>query len=480
MKRNFLAVLLSLVMVLSLCAPAAFADGTATEPSVKNAILYQINAENKLEYNVTHSGALAADVAVTDGTGCGIDSPAALKAVMGEADKPAVVHGTDKGERTLGKAVRADLTLNADGDVLAIAVVSVTDRPTIGISWKSNNIGSDYQGFAEAYERNGAYAVYLPQVTTAEQAQTVLYEVDGIFMTGGEDWNPKLYDQKQSPHGSSGYNDARDTSDIHLMQQAIALDVPMLCVCRGEQGFNVAMGGALVQDIPYYLGQKVLSGEIAASRVTAVVSGKIPETVEGYDALPESIKAAAPDTGYTYYDENGARVGATYNRSTGEYADYDTGCEEGHLRVQIDGLIHSGGTGYHVLAGGVGNDSIAIDKSSKWLYDIFGSETLEFVATAHHQSADPELLGEGLTVVARSSDGIVEAIEYQDATFALGLQWHPERDALRDTRSVDVDQDLCNAPLQALVQYAGLNADRPEENGVSLQVSGMNAGVNTI
>ena len=434
-----------------------------TSKSAENAILYQVNDNNELEYNVVYSGELSEDLVITDKSGNDINSIEALREIMGVADKPAVVHGTDKGERTLGKAVRANLELNAIGDVVSIEIVSVTDRPTIGISWKSDRIGTDYQGFAEAYERNGAYAVFLPQVTTVEEAQQVLGEVNGIFMTGGEDWNPKLYNQTQSPHGSSGYNDARDTSDILLMQNAIALDVPMLAVCRGEQGFNVAMGGALVQDIPYYLGQKVISGEIAANRVSGIVSGKIPETVEGYADLPDELKIEVPDTGYTYYDEDGNRVGQTYDRKTGEYAEYGKGCEEGHLRVQIDGLIHSGGTGYHVLAGGIGNDSIAIDKNSKWLYEIFGSETLEFVATAHHQAADPEQLGNGLTVVARSSDGIVEAIEYQNATFALGLQWHPERDALRDTRGTDVDQDLSNAPLQALVKYAGVNMNKSDE-----------------
>lgn len=70
----------------------------------------------------------------------------------------------------------------------------------------------------------------------------------------------------------------------------------------------------------------------------------------------------------------------------------------------------------------------------------------ELIATAHHQSIDPENLAEGLTIVAKSSDGIIEAVEYQEATFALALQWHPERDALEDTRDTDVDQDLSNAP----------------------------------
>ena len=97
---------------------------------------------------------------------------------------------------------------------------------------------------------------------------------------------------------------------------------------------------------------------------------------------------------------------------------------------------------------------IGIDKNSKWLYDIFGAESIELIATAHHQALDPERLGEGLTVVAKSSDGIIEAVEYQNNLFVLGLQWHPERDALSDTRFTDVSQDLSNLPLRTLVKYA--------------------------
>ena len=59
-----------------------------------------------------------------------------------------------------------------------------------------------------------------------------------------------------------------------------------------------------------------------------------------------------------------------------------------------------------------------------------------------------------------SSDGIVEAIEHQDSLFALALQWHPERDALEDTRGTDVDQNQCNALLGALVEYAGIYDDQ--------------------
>ena len=451
-------------MVLSLMPTIALADDSAAE-TIEDAILYTINDGGELEYNVTHAAPVSDTVAVS---GEGLDSLAELEAVMGEVDKPAVALGTDPGQRTIGKAVTADLGLDADGSVVSITVTDISERPIVGISWKKDTIGTDYQGFAEAYERNGAIAVYLPQVHNAEEAQEVLSQIDGIFFTGGEDWNPSLYDEVQSPHGSSGWNDARDTSDINLMQQAVEMDVPLFAVCRGEQGFNVAMGGGLIQDIPYYLGQKVISGEIDASRVTRVMSGAIPSTVEGYENLSDEIKQPVQDTGYTYYDEDYQKIGKTYlgyNEDTQsyEYADYDTGCEEGHLRVNIDGLIHSGAPSYHELE--AKNDGIGVSEDSKWLYDIVGDTTIDLVATAHHQAVNPEKLGDGLTIVAKSSDGIVEAIEHQDSLFALALQWHPERDALGDSRGVDVDNDLCNALLGSLVEYASVHYERENPTG---------------
>ena len=379
---------------------------------VENAILYTVE-DGKLEYNVIYYGDVTG-AAVTDTTGSGIDSPAKLQEVLGVADAPAEALSADPGQRTIGKAVTADIVTDEKGNILSVTVTSVAERPVIGISWKKDSIGSDYRGFAEAFERNGALAVFLPRITDEASAREILGKVDGVFVTGGEDWNPRLYGQEALPHGSSGWNDDRDTSDILLMQQAIALDIPMLTVCRGTQGLNIALGGSLIQDIPCYLGSRVEAGEIAPERVTKVTAGTLPG---------------------------------------GEAGD-SCGCEgENHLRVQVDGLAHGGLSFYHELSAGV--EGIGIRQDSKWLYGIFGAESLELIATAHHQAIHPDHLAPGLTVVAMSSDGIIEAVEYQDNLFALGLQWHPERDALSDTRFTDVSQDLSNLPLRELVKYAG-------------------------
>jgi putative glutamine amidotransferase len=47
----------------------------------------------------------------------------------------------------------------------------------------------------------------------------------------------------------------------------------------------------------------------------------------------------------------------------------------------------------------------------------------------HHQGVDR--LGDGLRVSARSPlDGLVEAVELPERSFVLGVQWHPEADAM--------------------------------------------------
>lgn len=431
MKKRFLAsatafaLILSLLPVASLGAEAPPAENSSVATTVEDAILYPSEKSGSLDYNVVYTSEYDSEVKILDSSNSGIDTVEELKTVMGEADAPEDQLGTSIGSRTLGHAVTANLGFDEDGDIAQIEITDVNERPIVGISWKKDNIGSDYQGFAEAFERNGAYAVYLPQVHNADEAREVLSQIDGIFMTGGEDWNPDRYNQEQTPHGSRGWNDARDTSDINLMQQAIEMDVPLLTVCRGTQGLNVALGGGLIQDVPYYLGQRIQNDEEYRNNHTYEVQN---------------------DTGYQ-----------KWNSETQSFEIYSCG-EDSHLLVTVDELTHGGST-YHKLAPGA--DGFGISKeNSKWLYKIIGSDSIDLVATAHHQAVDPTDLGDDLTVVAMSSDGIVEAIEHKDSLFALGVQWHPERDALADTRGVDVDQNQCNAILRALVEYAGIYDDQ--------------------
>ena len=74
---------------------------------------------------------------------------------------------------------------------------------------------------------------------------------------------------------------------------------------------------------------------------------------------------------------------------------------------------------------------VTLEADSK-LAGIFGKTTFE-VNSFHHQAV--RKLGEGLRIVARSPEGIVEATETTDPSrFLIGVQWHPEKMFLADPR----------------------------------------------
>lgn len=73
------------------------------------------------------------------------------------------------------------------------------------------------------------------------------------------------------------------------------------------------------------------------------------------------------------------------------------------------------------------------------------SEQSVQVNSAHDQAIDR--LGEGLRVIARAPDGIIEAVEIDEVSrhFVLGVQWHPERLAGSDQFSFSVIKSIVHA-----------------------------------
>jgi putative glutamine amidotransferase len=65
------------------------------------------------------------------------------------------------------------------------------------------------------------------------------------------------------------------------------------------------------------------------------------------------------------------------------------------------------------------------------------------VNSTHHQAV--RRVGAGVLVSARAPDGVVEAIELPDLPFAIGVQWHPERVLVHDSRHLGLWRGLVEA-----------------------------------
>lgn len=62
------------------------------------------------------------------------------------------------------------------------------------------------------------------------------------------------------------------------------------------------------------------------------------------------------------------------------------------------------------------------------------------ISCYHHQAID--VLGEGMTVVARADDGTVEAAVIDAPAWAVGVQWHPEDTWASDASQLELLQRL--------------------------------------
>ncbi len=94
----------------------------------------------------------------------------------------------------------------------------------------------------------GGIPIILPLIDNREDIQELANKFDGFLLTGGQDINPKIYNEEKTNH--CGYiNDYRDTMEKILLEEILKIDKPILAICRGFQLLNSSLGGKLYQDI---------------------------------------------------------------------------------------------------------------------------------------------------------------------------------------------------------------------------------------
>jgi putative glutamine amidotransferase len=103
-----------------------------------------------------------------------------------------------------------------------------------------------------ALKAAGGLPWLLPCVAERGFAAEAVRRCDGVLLTGGDDIDPRLYGgdlpaavartlHRESPE--------RDRFELLLIEELVRQRKPLLCICRGHQILNVALGGTLYADI---------------------------------------------------------------------------------------------------------------------------------------------------------------------------------------------------------------------------------------
>ena len=110
------------------------------------------------------------------------------------------------------------------------------------------------RSYVDGVRAAGGRPVILPP--GGDDANHVLELVDGLVLSGGGDVNPNRYG---GPAHDSIYHVSheRDDFEIRLVELALERDFPMLCICRGLQVLNVALGGDLHAHLPDAVGDRI-------------------------------------------------------------------------------------------------------------------------------------------------------------------------------------------------------------------------------
>lgn len=125
------------------------------------------------------------------------------------------------------------------------------------------------------------------------------------------------------------------------------------------------------------------------------------------------------------------------------------------LNVALGGTLHQHlpdvvGSNRYGAGGGVFSPNEVHVEGGTALAGLIGDGLT--VKSYHHQAI--HRVADGLTVSARSDDGVIQAVEVTDVPFGVAVQWHPEEDAADDARLFGGIVDAARAFRAAKVRAA--------------------------
>lgn len=134
----------------------------------------------------------------------------------------------------------------------------------------------------------GASPVIIPALASAHDIPALAAAFDGYYITGSPS---NVYPEEYGLAADAAfepYDRDRDAVSLALLREVIARQKPLLCVCRGLQELNVALGGSLhpaVHELPGRLDHREPAGDydhsFSPQHPVQFVAGGLLQTVTG-------------------------------------------------------------------------------------------------------------------------------------------------------------------------------------------------------
>ena len=122
--------------------------------------------------------------------------------------------------------------------------------PRIGVPVMGSSLARKYmqRQYTKCLQAAGARVDLLEPVLQADRVRRYVVQHDAFLFPGGPDIDPHCYGAEPSP-ACGAPNPVRDGFELPFIRAVLASGKPVLCICRGMQLLNVALGGTLRQDI---------------------------------------------------------------------------------------------------------------------------------------------------------------------------------------------------------------------------------------
>jgi len=184
----------------------------------------------------------------------------------------------------------------------ATPLVGVTACRLPGEDHPDHRVGEKY--VACVPDAVGGVPMIIPALGQRVDPSAIVARLDGLLVTGSpSNVEPHHYEGTPSAPGTL-HDPARDATTLPLIRAAVDAGLPLLCICRGIQELNVALGGTLYQtvhDVPGrfdHRSNKALAfdAKYGPTHPVAIVAGGLLARLLGRDtAMVNSLHAQGID-----------------------------------------------------------------------------------------------------------------------------------------------------------------------------------------